>query len=81
MGVQTVLTGRMHARVARLTFLTPNLRNLAFFKQVWRQTFSLAFWLFCQIWKIWLFCNVVDIKNFVWLLSLWLPGGWVWERL
>ena len=33
-------------RVARLAFSTPNLRNLAFFKQVWQQNFGLAFGLF-----------------------------------
>jgi len=43
----------LRRRVARLAFLTPNLANLALFRDTWRQKNCLAFWRF--LFNIWLF--------------------------
>jgi len=56
-------------RVARLSFLTPNLKNLAFFKDTWRQKKLFGFSYF--VFNIWLFSRQLahTITLVFWLLK------------
>jgi len=66
-------------RVARLALLTPNSRNLAFFKVVWHE--KMVFGMYVIVWHFfWPFLIVLAWKNIVWhflkplaqlLLSAW----------
>jgi len=51
-------------RVARLTFLRPNSRNLAFSKVVWHE--KMVFGMYVIVWHFLVFFDGVGMKKHVW---------------